>query len=341
VTQTTFDSGDKAAIAASLEAFLRERFGDVHIAGGLQVLAGGLDTYVYGLSIRGAPPPGWPSRVVLRVYPGLQQVAKMEREFAVQEFVTARGFPAAKPLLAGPPDVLGLPFMLMERIEGVQAVEAFKNPLRIRGVLRQMAALQARLHVLPIDGCPLPYDSPLIDHLLAQPRELLARYPEPDAMRGLRWLEDTASLVRDEQPVLVHNDFHPVNILADGRKLTLLDWSDAALGDRHSDVARTLAVFWHAPYFQAGIARRALLFLRRPIISWYLRDYQSHAPLRRDRLRYWEAAHAFSEWVTIVVADRHGDAAIGAREGVAGSLPRGIADILWQYFAERAAPALV
>jgi len=219
----TFRPDDTAAIRRSLEQFL-QRFGDIAIVEGPEKFVGGLDTHVYGLTLGGTLPEGWPARVVLRVFPHADQDAKMEREFAVQKFASERGFPAPRPLVSGKAGELWeLPLMLMERVPGTQAMNAFQNPLRVRRMTRAMAALQARLHSLPIDGCPLPYDRPLVDRLLEEPREQLEKYPAPEPMRGLRWLEENAGLVRDEQPVLLHDDYHPVNIVAEGDALTALD----------------------------------------------------------------------------------------------------------------------
>jgi aminoglycoside phosphotransferase (APT) family kinase protein len=199
-----------------------------------------------------------------------------------------------------------------------------------------MAELQARLHQLPTDGCPLPYDRPFIDRFLDEPRVVLAKYPSPAPERALAWLDERADLVRDEEPVLIHGDLHPVNIVSDGDTMTLLDWPDAALGDRHADVARTLAVFSLAADFERSRLTRMILKTLRPyIVSRYLREYRKHLKLSKKRLRYWEAAHALSEWVTVETMERHGEAAIGGREGVSSEIPAGFSLALARYFEKR------
>ena len=50
--------------------------------------------------------------------------------------------------------------------------------------------------------------------------------------------------------VACHGDFHPLNVLVDGDTSMVIDWTDAALGDRHGDVARTSLLF----YFGAALA---------------------------------------------------------------------------------------
>lgn len=54
-----------------------------------------------------------------------------------------------------------------------------------------------------------------------------------------------AGLARDQ---LIHLDYHPINVLTDGRRITaVLDWSTAAAGDRRIDLARTSALLEAGP----------------------------------------------------------------------------------------------
>lgn len=42
---------------------------------------------------------------------------------------------------------------------------------------------------------------------------------------------------------LIHLDFHPLNVLTDGKKITgVIDWTNAAIGDPRFDYARTLSI---------------------------------------------------------------------------------------------------
>jgi aminoglycoside phosphotransferase (APT) family kinase protein len=151
-------------------------------------------------------------------------------------------------------------------------------------------------------------------------------------------MESHADLVRDEEPALLHNDFHPLNIMLDGERMTLLDWPDAAVGDRHCDVARTLALFWlAAPLERSFIGRTVLGLLRRYIVPLYVREYRSHLALDDVRLRYWEALHAFKAWAQIAVLHHEGEAALGARAGVAAEIPPTMIRALESYVRTRIA----
>lgn len=78
--------------------------------------------------------------------------------------------------------------------------------------------------------------------------------PSLRANPGDSWLEMVAAgpLGRDIQArlagcdrnsVLIHLDFHPANVLTDGRRVTgVVDWTNAGAGDWRADVARTWSI---------------------------------------------------------------------------------------------------
>ena len=112
--------------------------------------------------------------------------------------------------------------------------------------------------------------------------------------------------------VACHGDFHPLNVLVDGDTSMVIDWTDAALGDRHGDVARTSLLF----YFGAALAtsNRAAKAALGGAQGWlskrYLRTYRRSAPIDPDRLRRWEAVHLLHGWAQILEAhDRGGELA--------------------------------
>ena len=332
-----FDPDDSVGLALKLVRHLAGSVGEIEVAEGPDRYSGGMDTYVYAIRFSGDLPPGWRSPLVLRIYPSSEQIQKAEREAKIQRFVADQGFPAPRPLLLDTScEPFGLPFMLMERAPGLNAVDRFRNPLNIRSTIRAMATLQARLHSLPIDGCPLPYESPLVDRWLAPSRDLIQRYHPPGLDPHLAWLEEHASIVRDEAVALTHNDFHPLNIQVEGEQMSLLDWPDAALGDRHCDVGRTLAVFWlAAPLEKSLVARSVLRLLRRYIVPLYTREYRRHLPLDDRRLHYWQALHAFKNVVQFAVLRQEGEAALGARPGVLAEVPPSLARAIDDYFQRR------
>jgi hypothetical protein len=184
-----------------LESRLKCELGDFSIFGGPERAGHGLDTYIYGFSLAGEGLPlAWARPLILRVFAPHQE-QKARRETDVQDFLSRGGFPAPRPLMVGGPDNgLGRPFMIMERVPGSPMLDRFKNPLAIPGLLRRMALLQARLHGLPLDDCPLPYERPCSTVKLAELREQVRRYRLSDMRAPLTWLQDNRRMVRTRQP---------------------------------------------------------------------------------------------------------------------------------------------
>lgn len=333
-----FDPDDVASLGERLLAYLSASVTPATYLQAPSRLTGGRDTYIYALQLAGDLPPEWTAPLILRVYPRPEQTAKAEREASVQRFAASAGYPAPRPLLVvteGSP--LGLPFMLMPRLPGVVAMDRVKNPLAIPGLLRRLADAQAQLHAVPVTGCPLPSEPPLADRLLAEIESDAARL-SVDAGEMTVWLRDHRRLVADETPRLTHNDFHPLNVLLDGDRLYVLDWSDAALGDRHCDVARTLALFWLAPPLARSAVERTLLtLLRGYLVRNYRKAYERNLPLDERRLRYWQALHAARAFVTVKALKTGKGVELGAREGAADEVPDAMLPALEAYFRERVA----
>jgi aminoglycoside phosphotransferase (APT) family kinase protein len=330
-------------VAKRLEASLGNELGAVAIADGVARVGHGLDTYIYGFKLSGEGlGGGWDQPLILRVYPAARQETKARREASVQQFLVEAGYPAPRPLLvAGAASPLGLPFMIMERVAGSPMLERFKNPMAIPGLLRRMAELQTRLHMLPVEGCPLAYDSSLVVRQLAALREQVQRYGMVDLRKPLRWLEENQGVVEDEEPAILHNDFHPLNLmLADDGEMHVLDWSEADAGDRHCDLARTLALFWLAPPLARGPLERIMLAsVRGYAIRRYVRCYADRLPVSRARLRYWEAFHGARAWAQVkAIRAGHGEE-MGVKPEAVEQMAPGFVRSLRAYFWKRARPS--
>ena len=326
---SAIDPADRAQVVRALEAYLVEHIAPtVSLAVPPAPLGQGFDTFIYTFRA-GAPslPPGWDRDLVLRVYGSPEQSAKCEREAAVQRFAAGLGFPAVEPLAAeATASSFGLPIMVMPRISGGTLLDAVTaRPWQARRVLREMGRLHAALHALPADGAPLPNDEPLVARVLAEARGRMdvpgMAAHAPDMEDGYRWLLERQPALSDQERVLCHNDYHPLNILLDGDgRMHVIDWSNAALGDRHCDAGRTIGLFWFAQIVASSAVEKLLLrglrgFLRRN----YLHGYRKVAPLDEKRLALWETVHTFGGWMQLAeLAARRdaGESATAMAEGI-------------------------
>ncbi|MEZ4323270.1 MAG: phosphotransferase [Myxococcota bacterium] len=186
-------------------------------------LKGGVSAEVAALDL------GWPDgstrRVVARRNPDHpekrdpSEVAGVEH--AILAALHARGFPVPEPLAR-----LDEPSCLvMAHVDGTMAPS---DPLE---AARRMGAMLARIHAVPPDS-------------------IATGLPEREApAEGIRsWLPESLLTERvraavdrplpDRTPALLHGDFWPGNLLwRDGHVVAVLDWEDAAVGDRLSDLA--------------------------------------------------------------------------------------------------------
>jgi aminoglycoside phosphotransferase (APT) family kinase protein len=338
VTSDTLDPARADQVADAVVRYARQRFGDeVRLVDAPAALGRGFSSFIYAFRLAGgALPPSWCGQLVLRVLPNQAAGAVMERETAIQRFVAGHGYPVLAPLaVEATGDTFGLPFMILPRVmRGTMLDRVSRNPLTVPRLLAAMGDTHVALHRVPIDGCPLAYDAPLVDRRIADWHARLEFAGTDELVRGLAWLDAHADRVRHEDPAICHNDFHPMNLLVeDGGRLTVIDWGDAALGDRHHDVARTVTLLWFAQIAATSrIERLLLLAVRRFMRRRYLAAYTRHLPVDPVRLRYWEAAHAYNAWLQLVELERRGAAAPESKLEMVQQIPDGMVDQLRRYF---------
>jgi aminoglycoside phosphotransferase (APT) family kinase protein len=162
-------------------------------------------------------------------------------------------------------DVLGTPFFLMDRVDGVVPPDVLPytfgdnwlfdaSPADRQRLQRASVEVLARLHAIPDAAATFAFLDPAVSgHAGASP---LARNlaktrswydyalnaaegspPSPLIERGLAWLE--ANLPAETgDPVLVWGDSRIGNVMYDGfRPVAVLDWEMATLGPREMDLA--------------------------------------------------------------------------------------------------------
>lgn len=330
------------ANATEVEAALKQYVADkLNISGIVYMeppapLGRGMDTRIYSFHLNAEGlGPKWSAPLVLRLYTSEDQAEKAQKEADVQTFAASQGFPAVEPLLIDRQAAeFDLPIMVMPRVAGEPMLDlATSSPLKVGSLLRQMADLQVALHALPTAGCPLERGTPLVERKLLELRG--DHTGDEDQARALEWLEQHKATVATEEVVLCHGDFHPLNILVDeSGTATVLDWSDASLGDRHFDVARSVLIFWIAPIIAESTLERVALRASRGYLQWqYLRSYRRLYPIDDRRLGYWKALHALGAWQLVTrVQDPQGDLAGVAREDAVARLPSDLAVELQRLF---------
>jgi aminoglycoside phosphotransferase (APT) family kinase protein len=94
----------------------------------------------------------------------------------------------------------------------------------------------------------------------------------PDLAGAARWLADHPP--RPAPDVICHGDLHPFNLLADGDRVTVLDWSSALLAPRAYDVAFTSLLLSEPPLRVPGWQRPLVQVLGGLLARRFVRGYQ-------------------------------------------------------------------
>ena len=313
----TVDTG----IAERLIGVLRSATGtpDLEYERRPEPMRGGFWAELFAFSLAN-PPAGWPAELVARLMP---DPGSARKETIVQRAVAAAGFPTPVVRAAGSPDDgLGVAFMVMDRAPGGPALSGLDglSPAAVPRLLRQipdlLATSMARLHAL---------DPGLVRGELEQLREVpvtvpglldaVARYASEfgrtDLVAAARWLTDHPP--QSSPDVICHGDLHPFNLLADGDRVTVLDWSTALLAPRAHDVGFTSLQLSEPALRVPGWQRPLVRIFGRVLARRFIRDYQRQAAVtvRPGELRWHQAVVCLralvevASWVHAGTADAH------------------------------------
>ena len=196
-----------------------------------EVLSGGVSANVARLDI--ALSGGSRRFITLREHRVTHDGHNLDVEFALLSTLNSAGLAVPKPLARDDSQtLLDHPYLLLEFVKGTTHIPADQLGVRIGA----MASCMANIHRAPTASLPpLPRIIDPVPELL----EVIPDHPEwSKLMQGARALSKT---VYDGEPVLLHCDFYPRNILwnEEGVIEAVIDWEDASIGDPLFDVACT------------------------------------------------------------------------------------------------------
>jgi aminoglycoside phosphotransferase (APT) family kinase protein len=333
------DARDAPAVAAAVAAWASEHFGGpVAVDGSPSNIAGGFDSFIHAVDLTGDElPPEWRRPLVVRMLPTHDRAPQARREAAVQGWSADHGYAAPRALaVLGPDDGFDLPTQVMERAPGTTMLDAFTaKPWRAGRLVDQLATLALRLHALPTDGFPAD-GATLVDHRLNLSRHVVSQLDRPRLAAALERAETLADTAMDGPPVVCHGDFHPLNVMVEDDDASVIDWTDAGVGPREADVARTALLFHVARIAASSAIERQALRLAGPWLSKrYLRTYRSGASLDDERMRVWEILHGVHGWAQVEML--HAGGFDGASSAEAASIPVEVGEFLEQLVVRRLA----
>lgn len=278
-----------------------------------QRLSGGFWAEMYAIELADSPRE-LAGRLVARIMPDPATAAV---ETAVQRHLSRCGFPApAIRCSDAPSSDLDRAWSVMDfatgqpLLVGLTASTALRSaPTLLRRLPDLLADAAAELHRCPIDG----FGSELTDQTrrpdICDSLERIAAQAggigRPDLQRAAEQLGTTAH----DDRVICHGDLHPFNLLVDGDRWTLIDWSTAVLADPHYDLAFTTLMLANPPLGGPAPVRAATRTIGRRLANRFLRTYSGRTGRQIDstRLTWGRRAHSLRALVETATWEAHGD----------------------------------
>jgi aminoglycoside phosphotransferase (APT) family kinase protein len=272
-------------------------------------ITGGFDFWTYGLHFGGPGlPVQWAAPLIARIPPASERFVLLEQESRMQAWVAAQGYPAPPLLELVPPgELFKSPVQVMKRQAGTTMAAAMTAaPWHILGLASQLAACQVALHRVPVPAwAGAGPEWSLADKRLLLPRYLVANGSHSGLAEALERTERILPLLKVPEPVICHGDFHPGNLLIDTTTFSVIDWTDAGIGDRHDDIARTAWLFHFAAVAARHRKQRLVLRALAPALSRaYLSSYRRDLPVDAARLRLWMPLQLLQVWARAVADEQ-------------------------------------
>lgn len=319
----------------TLRDVLADRFGcPVELAEPPTSNGDGFDSEIHFVRFRGTSlPRSWGAPLVLRIKPTVDQLDVARSEAEIQNWLADRDFPTPRVLeVFAPGELASTPAQVMERAPGDMMLRSVaRRPWTARRRMRELGALHARLHSL--DATSFPARDDLLDRRLRLTRNTADALDDGALHGALERIDRLAPRLRDAPGVVCHGDFHPLNVVVSGRDAFVIDWTDAGIGDRHGDVARTILLFDLASIAASNAAERGALALAGPRLGrMYRRAYEAAAPVDAGRIARWTPVHLLHGWSQVVALHAGLFARPGEGEPRTDRVPPTLADELRRRF---------
>ena len=338
--------GTVTTLATELLRYLAQRFAvrGLQFRVGLTPVADGWETFVFHFQLQapGTLPSQLSGPLTVRLRNGSQGIPRGRREFGILRCLHRLDYPVPAPICWEEDcAILGGPFLIMEQMVGPTLLERLLyHPWCVLDVAQRMAEMQVRLHRLPATCFPSSA-RPLLECSLAEMQDSMGRYRLPALASGLDWLRGHRPPA-PTSPVIVHLDFHPLNLIQrDDERLAVLDWDTADVGDPHADLGTTLLLLHCAPNEGKNRWERMLIASGRSILSTvYLADCRRQMHVDDVKLAYYEAWALLRRLIRYGKYLRAGPQTIGAKPSLTRHLGRTHVESLGQRFQQLTGVAL-
>jgi aminoglycoside phosphotransferase (APT) family kinase protein len=333
-----------ADIKAGLLKYLARTFDcpDMNYAAGPDRILGGRDAAIFGFAIEPAL-LGLSGPLILRLARAQTNPARVRLEAIVLNTLAGTGYPVPR-VVATEPDVtvLGGPFMIMTRLAGrplAQEIESigggaslinqvrrlFSLPAALGGIIEMWVDVQIRLHELPTESllaaladAGIKRDSITLEGQLSRIEGVIEQCNLAGLRPGISWLQSH----RPQQPLraaICHGDFHPLNILAEGGRVTgIIDWSNVVIASPEMDVGSALANISTVPFDIPPLLFVPLRGLLHLTLRRYYAAYCKRRALDDVAVRYFQVFRAIAQLASVGQNLAAGQISGGAFQSEAG-----------------------
>jgi aminoglycoside phosphotransferase (APT) family kinase protein len=183
----------------------------------------------------------------------------------------------------------------------------------------------------------------LLERTLQTVAARVAQGPLPGLADALARLCRGAAEFQHAPPSFLHLDYHPQNVLVKGFRVTgVIDWANAAIGDRHFDAATTAMILStsameHPRWMRDNPAGNNL---RRTFNALYLALYHASAPMELRRLRYYQGLAAALRLSMLGMMRVRGPQSVGFRPGAISEVTPSVLRLLGGYAARKTGAAV-
>jgi aminoglycoside phosphotransferase (APT) family kinase protein len=183
----------------------------------------------------------------------------------------------------------------------------------------------------------------LLEHAVETIAARVLEGPLPGLADALARLRRGAAQFQHAPSSLLHLDYHPQNVLVRGFRVTgIIDWANAAIGDRHFDAATTAVILStsameHPRWMRDNAAGNNL---RRVFNALYLALYHASAPMELRRLRYYQGLAGTLRLSMLGMMRTRGPQSVGFRPGAISEVTPSVMRLLCAYVARKTGAAV-
>ena len=166
--------------------------------------------------------------------------------------------------------------------------------------------------------------------------------PLPGLREALQRITERASRFRSSPQSIVHMDYHPLNVMVHGVRVTgVIDWVNTDVGDRHLDAAMTAVILSSSALDHPRWMRDNLVGngLRASFAALYMPLYHAMAPMNFERFRYCQAVAALLRLSMLGMMRARGPEIVGFRPESISEVTPAVVRLLSRYATRKSGAA--